>query len=202
MRSSLFWDVTQRILIVADVWGQPIGPLFKGGSPSNLYLSTLREIPKERRSRTWAFCIKFWFEHFIWHAGRDIWAGWGSTPDVGYRNWDVLWSHPDRNSGYVQHFVTALIIPVFKGIWCFIRWILMAELWYCWRICMCNIIIVVIHEGSSRFWRIVCCRLRPPLPPQKLLLPIALHVVSCNHLFIYRRPNILQPNNVFCITCL
>jgi hypothetical protein len=35
---------------------------------------------------------------------------------------------PDRNSGYVQHFVTALIIPVFKGIWCFTHWILLAEL--------------------------------------------------------------------------
>jgi hypothetical protein len=30
MRSSLFWDVTQRRLIVADVSGQPIGPIFNG----------------------------------------------------------------------------------------------------------------------------------------------------------------------------
>ena len=35
---------------------------------------------------------------------------------------------PDRNSGYVQHFVAALLIPVFKGLWCLIRWILLAEL--------------------------------------------------------------------------
>jgi len=38
-----------------------------------------------------------------------------------------MFRDPDRNSGYVQHFVTALIIPVFKGIWCFIPWILLAE---------------------------------------------------------------------------
>jgi hypothetical protein len=27
---SLFWDVTQRILVVTDVSGQPVGPIFKG----------------------------------------------------------------------------------------------------------------------------------------------------------------------------
>ena len=30
MRSSLFWDVIQRRLIVADVSGQHIGPIFNG----------------------------------------------------------------------------------------------------------------------------------------------------------------------------
>jgi hypothetical protein len=29
VRSSLFWDVTQRGLIVTDVSGQPLGPIFK-----------------------------------------------------------------------------------------------------------------------------------------------------------------------------
>jgi hypothetical protein len=29
MRSSLYWDVTQRKFVVADVSGQPIGPNFK-----------------------------------------------------------------------------------------------------------------------------------------------------------------------------
>jgi hypothetical protein len=28
--SSLFWDVTRRILVVADVSGQPIAAIFKG----------------------------------------------------------------------------------------------------------------------------------------------------------------------------
>jgi len=29
MKSSLFWDVTQRTLVVTDVSGQPIGTIFK-----------------------------------------------------------------------------------------------------------------------------------------------------------------------------
>jgi hypothetical protein len=29
MRSSLFWDVTRRRLVVTDVSGQPIDPIFK-----------------------------------------------------------------------------------------------------------------------------------------------------------------------------
>ena len=32
MRSSLFWDVTQRKLLLTDVSGQPVGPVFKGVS--------------------------------------------------------------------------------------------------------------------------------------------------------------------------
>jgi len=39
-----------------------------------------------------------------------------------------MFCDPDRNSGYVQHFETALLIPVFKGLWRLIRWILLAEL--------------------------------------------------------------------------
>jgi len=27
---ALFWNVTQRRLVVTDVWGQTTGPLFKG----------------------------------------------------------------------------------------------------------------------------------------------------------------------------
>jgi hypothetical protein len=30
MRSSLFWDITHRTLVVTDVSEQPIGPIFKG----------------------------------------------------------------------------------------------------------------------------------------------------------------------------
>ena len=30
MRPSLFWDVTQRLFVVTDVSGQPLGPIFKG----------------------------------------------------------------------------------------------------------------------------------------------------------------------------
>ena len=30
LKSSLFWDVTQRRLVVNYVLGQPIGPIFKG----------------------------------------------------------------------------------------------------------------------------------------------------------------------------
>jgi hypothetical protein len=30
MRSSLFWDVTQHKLVVTDVSGQPVGPVFRG----------------------------------------------------------------------------------------------------------------------------------------------------------------------------
>jgi hypothetical protein len=38
MKSSLFWDVTQRLLVVTDVSGQPIGPIFKGQEGSTLTL--------------------------------------------------------------------------------------------------------------------------------------------------------------------
>jgi hypothetical protein len=30
MRLSFFWDVTQHILVITDVSGQPIFPIFKG----------------------------------------------------------------------------------------------------------------------------------------------------------------------------
>jgi hypothetical protein len=30
LRFSPFWDVTQRKLVVTDISGQPIGPVFKG----------------------------------------------------------------------------------------------------------------------------------------------------------------------------
>jgi len=39
-----------------------------------------------------------------------------------------MFCDPDQNSGYVQHFETSLLIPVFKGLWRLIRWILLAEL--------------------------------------------------------------------------
>ena len=47
-RSSLFWDVTHRILVVTDVSVEPIGPIFKGRAAvgcSTLDQSTLRNIP-------------------------------------------------------------------------------------------------------------------------------------------------------------
>jgi hypothetical protein len=62
MRSWLFWDVTQCILIVTDVSGQAVGPIFKGqailedGNDTfyrnfGNYESTLRNIPEERSSQ-------------------------------------------------------------------------------------------------------------------------------------------------------
>ena len=30
LRSVLFWVITQRVVIITDVSGQPIGPIFKG----------------------------------------------------------------------------------------------------------------------------------------------------------------------------
>jgi hypothetical protein len=29
-KSSLFWDITQRRVVLTDVLGQPIGPILKG----------------------------------------------------------------------------------------------------------------------------------------------------------------------------
>jgi hypothetical protein len=64
---SLFWDGKQRKLVVTDVSGQPIGPIFKGQSVQEFcltlenesdrlprnggnYQSTLHNIPEELRS--------------------------------------------------------------------------------------------------------------------------------------------------------
>jgi hypothetical protein len=30
MRSTLFWDIAQRMLVITDVSGQPISPIFNG----------------------------------------------------------------------------------------------------------------------------------------------------------------------------
>jgi hypothetical protein len=67
MKSSLFWDVKQRILMVTDVSGQPVGPMFEdqrvhskdcltlGDGTDSLsrnagnYQSNLCNIPEERR---------------------------------------------------------------------------------------------------------------------------------------------------------
>jgi len=48
LRSSLFWDVTQRRWAVTDVSGQPIGPSIKGQAVQDTSVTT--NIPKERRS--------------------------------------------------------------------------------------------------------------------------------------------------------
>jgi hypothetical protein len=71
MTSSLFWDGMQRILVVTDVSGQNIGPIFKGKAipwslqmgPTDypetsvtIYQSILRKIPERRRSvHLWLF---------------------------------------------------------------------------------------------------------------------------------------------------
>jgi len=63
MRPPLFWDVTQCRLVIADVSGQSIGPIFKGQAVIALedgadrfretsvinYQSTMRNIPEEQR---------------------------------------------------------------------------------------------------------------------------------------------------------
>jgi len=50
MRYSLFWDVTRRSFVVADVSGQRIGLIFKGPETSvTEYQSTLRNILEERK---------------------------------------------------------------------------------------------------------------------------------------------------------
>jgi len=58
MRSSILWDVTQRILVVTDVSVPPNGQALKGpiGCPETLvinYQSSLRNIPEERRCYLW-----------------------------------------------------------------------------------------------------------------------------------------------------
>jgi hypothetical protein len=58
VRSSLFWDVTQRTLVVTDVSGHPTGPVgpnLEEGTerlPRNVgnYHAMLHNIPEERRS--------------------------------------------------------------------------------------------------------------------------------------------------------
>jgi hypothetical protein len=70
MRSSLFWDVTQRRLVVTDVWRQIMGPIVKGQTLKEdcltlengthtfpetsvtIHQSTLCNIPEERRSHS------------------------------------------------------------------------------------------------------------------------------------------------------
>ena len=51
LKSSLFWDCTQRRLVVSDVSGQPVHPIFKvkQSKESHNYQSTLRKILEERR---------------------------------------------------------------------------------------------------------------------------------------------------------
>ena len=63
MRSAHLWDFRQRRMVVTDVSGQPIGPIFKdqgtsrpltmGTDSRNVgnYHSTLPKIPEERRSQ-------------------------------------------------------------------------------------------------------------------------------------------------------
>jgi hypothetical protein len=67
-RSSLFWDVTQRRLVVIMVLKQPISSIFKGriGCPETL-LSTVRNTPEERRSRNQLSVI-----HLQWTKSKDI----------------------------------------------------------------------------------------------------------------------------------
>jgi hypothetical protein len=61
MRSSLFWDVTERGLVVTNVSGQPIDPIFKGQAVQEVgidrssrnisnYQSTLCDSPEEQRA--------------------------------------------------------------------------------------------------------------------------------------------------------
>jgi len=47
VRSSLFWDVTQRLLVVTDNSGQLIGPIFEG------HAVTLHNIPEGWRPGGW-----------------------------------------------------------------------------------------------------------------------------------------------------
>ena len=61
MRSSLFWDITQRRLVVTDVLGHFVGPFFWGQVNMGTkvcpvtsvpkYRCTLRNILKEQRSQ-------------------------------------------------------------------------------------------------------------------------------------------------------
>ena len=61
MRSSPFWDVTRRRLVVTDVMGHLVGPFFCGqvnmgtkvcpGTSLPKYQFTLHNIPKEQRSQ-------------------------------------------------------------------------------------------------------------------------------------------------------
>ena len=41
MKYSLFWDVTQRRLVVIDVSGQSVGPIFKGQAVQDILVALL-----------------------------------------------------------------------------------------------------------------------------------------------------------------
>jgi hypothetical protein len=55
IRSSLFWDVTQRIFVVIDVSGQLIGTIFKSQIVQEVFLDSLTledgtdRLPPKRR---------------------------------------------------------------------------------------------------------------------------------------------------------
>ena len=76
MGSSVFWDFTQSILVVTDVSGQAIGPIFKGQAfflecctiddgkdrlSRNVgnHPCTLRNIPEERRFERKSICVSY-----------------------------------------------------------------------------------------------------------------------------------------------
>jgi hypothetical protein len=47
MRSSLFWDITQHKLVVTNVLGQPVGPIFKGQAVQEHVLEVSRKTWRE-----------------------------------------------------------------------------------------------------------------------------------------------------------
>jgi len=52
-RSSLFWNVTQSLLVVTDVSKQPIGPIFEGQDGAyRLFLNVLTFQKTEKRIYT------------------------------------------------------------------------------------------------------------------------------------------------------
>ena len=98
MRSTFFWDVTQRGLVVTDVSGKHIGPVFKGqavrkewvtlenGSDMlsrNVYnhRSTLHNIPQDRRSNNWIMVESSWNTMAHGDAQEGKWRG----------NWRMEW---------------------------------------------------------------------------------------------------------------
>jgi len=62
IRLSLFWDVMLHVLVVADIFVQPVSPLQVGpiGCPETLltnYQYTLCNIPEERKSELYVLSV-------------------------------------------------------------------------------------------------------------------------------------------------
>jgi len=75
MRSSFFWDVTQLWLVITDVSGQPVGPIFNGQATQEEYLTLeIRPIVCPETSATnYQFTLRNVTEELRSHNAAEAW---------------------------------------------------------------------------------------------------------------------------------